>query len=89
MSIASAFDPVPSLDPVPKNTLRAQVAERLRTAIALRDRKEGRAKQLFDQAISGTLPHQEIEAVCSMINDEFLMKGIEPRFRAQRLRQRA
>jgi hypothetical protein len=42
-----------------------------------RDKAVGRAKQLLERTISGTLPTGDIEAVCQMINDEYLMKGIK------------
>lgn len=44
----------------------------------LRDTRSGEERLLFDRVLDGNLPKASIQAVCEMINDEFLMKGIKP-----------
>ena len=46
----------------------------------LRDKAPSLSKRLFDDVLSGKLPKSDIEAVCQMINDEYLMKGIEENY---------
>jgi len=45
--------------------------------MSLRDRAGKDNKYLLDHAINGSLPRSDIEAVCQIINDEYLMHGIE------------
>jgi hypothetical protein len=43
----------------------------------LRDKVTNGKNRLLDQVLSSTLPKSDIETVCQMINDEYLMKGIK------------
>jgi hypothetical protein len=43
----------------------------------LREKADQENKHLLDRAIRGSLPVSDTEAVCQIINDEFLMKGIK------------
>lgn len=45
---------------------------------SLRDRAAEEQKELLNRVINGDLPLGSIEAVCQLINDEYLMKGIGP-----------
>jgi hypothetical protein len=42
----------------------------------LRDKAKEGDRQLLEHAIGGTLPMRDIEAVCLIINRQFLMNGI-------------
>lgn len=42
----------------------------------LRDGAVEANQRLFDHVLSGTLSKSDIEAVCQLINDEYLMNGI-------------
>ncbi len=44
---------------------------------SLRDRSNQETGLLLDRAINGTLPINDIESICRVINDEYLMKGIK------------
>jgi hypothetical protein len=46
--------------------------------VSLRDRVSEEKKELLNRVLREQLPRGEIEAVCQLINDEFLMKGINP-----------
>jgi hypothetical protein len=43
----------------------------------LRNNAKGRDKVLLQSAIGGSLELRDIETVCTVINDEFLMRGIK------------
>lgn len=42
----------------------------------LGEKRTGDERRLFDLALLGELPKESIGVVCGMINDEFLMQGI-------------
>jgi hypothetical protein len=44
---------------------------------SLRDNLSGKDVDLLDDAINGRLAANDIQRVCEIINDEYLMKGIE------------
>lgn len=46
----------------------------------LRDKKSGSERELFDAALSGTLSRESIQRLCEMINDEYLLEGIEKNY---------
>jgi hypothetical protein len=45
---------------------------------SLKDNATDEKKTILDQALGQTLPAGDIESVCQLINDEYLMKGINP-----------
>jgi hypothetical protein len=45
---------------------------------SLRDKATAQKKELLDQTLGETLHLSDIETVCQLINDEYLMKGINP-----------
>jgi hypothetical protein len=46
----------------------------------LRAKSTSSGKLLFEQVLTGKLPVSDIQAVCEMINDEYLMKGIKENY---------
>lgn len=48
---------------------------------SLREKATEQKKVLLDQTLDQTLPVGDIETVCQLINDEYLMKGINPDYR--------
>jgi hypothetical protein len=43
----------------------------------LQDKVTSGKRRLLERVLSNTLPKSEIEKVCQLINDEYLMKGIK------------
>ena len=43
----------------------------------LRDKNGTADRALFDAALSGALPNESIQRLCEMINDEYLLEGVE------------
>ena len=55
------------------STLTARQREILQN---LRNNATGRKRQLLEQVLANSLAESDIETVCRIINDEFLMHGI-------------